>query len=71
MSFEFNLKKLYSLLFLTKNSGEHQRLSLRFVWSRVCPFLYSLGPRSGKLFDFAAKLCTLQPVVVFPGLSVM
>ena len=27
-----------------KNSSEHQTLSLRFVWSRVCAFLYSLGP---------------------------
>ena len=29
-----------------KNSSDHQTLSLRFVWSRVCAFLYSLGPRS-------------------------
>ena len=38
---EFNLNPIFG-----KNSSEHQRLSLRFVWSRVCAFLYSLGPRS-------------------------
>ena len=42
MSFEFDLEKLYSLLFLAKT--EYQTLSLRFVWSRVCVFPYSLGP---------------------------
>ena len=46
MSFELEIGKVYSLPIFAKNSSEYETLSLRFVWSRVCAFLYSHGPWS-------------------------
>ena len=56
LSFEFEIEKLYRPIFC-KNSGEHQTLSLRLVWSRVCVFFIVSGPGVYFVCMYAVKCC--------------
>ena len=50
--------KSFIVSYFGKNSSEHQTLRLRFVWSRVCAFLYSIGPWSSQSSLFPLSIST-------------